>query len=211
MNNYATISNVYRNSAPLSVSENPLSYCIGDNLEQRFLHGAHSDAYGQHSRPCQLYMSEYCATNWDKFCEAASMNTSSWTPNNMNHGSCGTPPTNLTAGEILIYNTASRKYLSEMLGATKKYEPFDPTVARSPMISYWVPEPCSRNPLSNSLMTPVYEVNPDIIDADIVMDKILTNPSKFVPILKNIFNTMKRKGTLQNLKGTKLGNFYGLK
>ena len=55
---------------------------------------------------------------------------------------------------------------------------------------------------------PEYAVNPLTIDTDIVMNKILMNPTIATNILINIYNTMKRRGTLSGLKNTKLGNFY---
>jgi len=112
----------------------------------------------------------------------------------------------LTAGEVLIHNTAARKYLVKMLGAKKTYEPFDPNVATSPLISYWVPD--NGCPITNACSVPVYAVDPKTIDSDTVMDKILAKPAIASDILINIYNTMKRMGNLKDLKGTKLGYFY---
>ena len=206
MNSYASISGFGSNAH--SEVNNPLTYCLNNNMDQRFLHGGNADTYGQHSRPCQLFMSEYCANGWDSFCEAASLNTNSWTPNNMQCSllSGDVAYRGLVAGEVLIRNTAARKYLVKMLGAVKKYEPFDPTVPTSPLISYWVPD--DGCPLCNSCGTPVYAVDPKTIDSDPVMDKLLAKPGIAPTIMVNIYNTMKRLGTLKELKGTKLGYFY---
>lgn len=202
--NYSTISDFGSNA--YSPVNNPLTYCVNNTMDQRFMHGGHSDILGQHSRPCQLFMSEYCADNWDGFCEIASHNTNKSLPNNIegctNSGDIACR--GMTAGEVLIHNTASRKYLIKMHNAYKKYEPFDPTVPTSPMISYWVSNNCSY---ANSGV-PEYAVDPDKIDDDIVMDKILMNPIIAMNILINIYNTMKRHGTLSGLKGKKLGKFY---
>lgn len=193
-------SNVY------SPVNNPLTYCINDTMNQRFLHGSHSDTLGQHSKSCQLFMSDYCADKWDAFCELASKNQSVHYPNNAedctNSGDIACRDMN--AGEALIHNTASRKYLIKMHNAHKKYQPFDPTVPCSPMISYWVSDTCSY---ANSGV-PEYAVNPKEIDDDPVMNKILNKPIIAMNILINIYNTMKRYNTLSGLKGTKLGNFY---
>jgi hypothetical protein len=200
---YSTISNFGPNT--YSPVNNPLTYCIGNNMEQRFLHGGHSDILGENSRECQLFMSDYCSNKWDGFCEIASNSQSTHHPNQVNCMSFvnkHTTSMDLTSGEILLYNTAAEKYLSKMNGAQKKYQPFDPTVATSPMISYWVSDNTSAS------VTPEYSVDPDTIDSDIVMDKILSKPSIAMPILINIYNTMRRNGTLHSLKGTKLGNFY---
>ena len=199
--NYSSISNFGSNAK--SPVNNPLTYCIMNNMDQRFLHGGHADTLGQHSKSCQLFLSEYCANKWDGFCELASKNTSIHYPNNAQ--SCtntgDTACRNMTAGESLIYNTAAVKYLIKMHNAHKKFEPFDPTVPTSPMISYWVSDNCAAG-------VPEYAVDPKVIDKDIVMNKILAKPIIALNILINIYNTMKRYGTLSKLKGTKLGAFY---
>lgn len=204
--NYASISSFGSNAH--SQVNNPLTYCLNDNMDQRFLHGSNADSYGQHSRPCQLFMSEYCSHGWDSYCEAASLNTTTWLPNNMQccllRGDVACQ--DLNAGQVLIRNTASRKYLVKMHGATKKYESFDPNVATSPLISYWVPT--NGCPMNNSCSVPVYAVDHRTIDNDPVMDKLLGNPKIAPVILINIYNSMKRMGTLKTLKGTKLGKFY---
>jgi hypothetical protein len=190
-------------SRDYSPINNPLTYCIGNNMDQRFLHGGNADIYGNGSEQCQLFMADYCASEWDDFCEIESRNNSKSFPAHIQGcidigESCGG-----TAGESLIANTASRKYLVKMHYAHEKYEPFDPTVANSPMIRYWVSD-CGR------YAVPEYAVDPENIDQDIVMDKILENPKIAMNILINIYNTMKRYGTLSKLRKTKLGQFYNL-
>lgn len=201
MNNssYSNISKFGSNA--YSPVNNPLTYCLNDTMDQRFLHGGQSDTLGQYSRSCQLFMSEYCSDKWDNFCEVASKNTNRNVPNQAEACSRDIGYRNMTAGEILIHNTASRKYLTNMNNAVKKYEPFDPTVATSPMISFWV---------SDNSCIPEYSVDPKKIDSDIVMDKILAKPIIAMNILINVYNTMKRNNTLSGLNGTKLGRFYNL-
>ena len=203
-NNYRSIASFGSNA--YSPVNNPISYCLNETMDNRFLHGGSSYIVeGQHSKNSQAYFSEYCANGWDQFCEVGSRNTSRNYPNNIqinkNFGS--TACVGLTAGEVLIYNTASKKYLVNMIGCKKKYEPFDPNVATSPMISFWVSDSSSQNKC-----IPVYSVDPNTIDNDAVMDKILYKPQIAMDILINIYNTMKRNGTLSQLNGTKLGNFY---
>ena len=205
MSAYTQISNFGSNMT--SEVNDPLTYCLNNQLEQRFLHGGHADTMGQHSRSCALYMSEYCASKWDAACEVASHNLERSYPDQF--AGLGLGPAGgvacrgLTAGEVLVTNTAARKYLVRMHGAQIAYEPFDPTVPTSPMISYWVGD-CG----SACEMVPEFAVNPGTIDSDIVMDKILSKPIIAINILVNIYNTMKRHGTLTKLKGTKLGAFY---
>jgi len=182
----------------IDYGSNPISYCMNSTLDNEFTHGSNGDLYGQHSSKCQMFMSDYCAKKWDANCEVTSMNNSKKYPNNIGaHGSIGN--TDLTAGDILIQNTASKKYLIENYNCTWEYEQFDPTVANSPLVRK-----------SRGKCVPVYEVNPETIDSDPVMDKILVKPHIAILILINIYNTMKRKGTLGNLSNTKMGRFYSV-
>ena len=204
-NTYKTVSNF--GCRKYSGDVNPVSYCVGNTIGQRFLNGGDSVSIGQHSRPCQLFMSQYCSDNWDSECEVASKNRETHFPNNaegcLDSGAsfCGS----LTAGEDLIRNTAKRKYLVKMHNAVKKYEPFDPNVSSSPMITYWESDTCSS---SNCGIVPEYSVDPKDIDEDIVMNKILDKPMIAMEVLINIYNTMKRKETLTGLQNTRLGSFY---
>ena len=86
-----------------------------------------------------------------------------------------------------------------------KYEPFDPTVSGSPMVSFWSGQ-CNRH--GNESCIPVYEVNPQTIDRDPVMNKILDKPIISWGLLVNIYNTAVRKKTIDSLKGTKIYNFF---
>ncbi len=186
-------------------SSNPLSYCMNSTIDNEFTHGSTGDLFGQHSAKCQMFMSDYCSKKWDANCEVSSMNISKSYPNNIGFGL--PEDTGLTAGDILVKNTAAKKYLVENYNCHWQYEPFDPTVANSPLV---------RKKVANSSCNgsvhcvPVYEVNPETIDNDPVMDKILMKPQIATLILVNIYNTMKRKGTLGDLVKTKLGRFYSV-
>lgn len=206
--NYSKISDF----GPNTVSEvnNPLSYCMTNQLDQKFLHGSSASVLGKYGSQCQLFMSEYGAQKWDHFCEIASRDANISFPNTVLESClCSSCPNEIdgrptTAGDIFVHNVASRKYLVHMYNGKIASKPFDVNVASSPMISYYTPDSsqCS-NP-----MIPVYAVNPKTIDEDIVMDKILAKPGIWKIGLINIYNTMKRAGTLKDLNGTKLGNFY---
>ena len=50
--------------------------------------------------------------------------------------------------------------------------------------------------------------NPKTIDNDIVMDKILAKPQIAIDILINIYNNMKASNMIDDLKNTKLGNYF---
>ena len=202
-NNYAKIQ-TFGSSFGNTPVTNPLSYSVSNTIDQRFLHGNDIGFnMGQHSKNAQKYLASYCAQGFDGFCELASRNqTKSW-PNNLAPCSGNVACDGLTAGEALIQNTAAEKYLIMMGNCVQKFEPFDPTVADSPMISTWVSDSC----VSNQCI-PVYDVNPKEIDNDIVMNKILSKPIIAIGILQNIYNTRKRNKNLQELDTTKLGNFF---
>lgn len=198
--NYRNIKEFGQNMNSLDV-DNPISYCLNWTIDQQFNHGGNSYIYGQYSKPCQSYLSDYCAEKWDGFCEVASKNTNISFPNNI-EDNCH-QLSRMTAGDLLIRNTAAKKYLIEMSGdCVQRFEAFDPTVANSPMISYWGPSYCG------GVCIPTYAVNPETIDDDVVMNKILDNPIIAIDILLNIYETMKKNGTLEKLIGTKLGKFY---
>ena len=110
----------------------------------------------------------------------------------------------LNSGQQLIYNTAQKKYLKKMYNCILKSEPFDPNVATSPLVSYWVPS----NTTNSYKCIAEYAVDPKTIDADPVMAKMLTEPLFYSDILINIYNTMKKDGTLGQLDGTALGTYF---
>lgn len=194
-------------------SNNPLSYCLNWTLDQQFLHGGNSYIYGQYSKPCQAYLSDYCAEGWDGFCETASKNVNISFPNqlelkrNLTSGiPSGGSAVGMTAGDILVRNTAAKKYLVSMEGnCVQKFQPFDPTVASSPMISYWESEFGADH-----ACVPYYAVNPADIDNDPVMNKLLEKPSIAFDILVNIYRTMKSNGTLSSLSNTKIGKYFDI-
>ncbi|MBT7706847.1 hypothetical protein HN747_05380 [archaeon] len=165
--------------------------------DSAFFHGSSSNAFGKDSRNCQLYMSQYCAKNWDKFCELKSNNTDTRWPNEVTGDGVDR---RMTAGEIIIRNTAHAKYLQSMAGCKAVSQPFDPTVPSSPMVTYYTSE--SDN------CVPVYAVNPQTVDGDVVMDKLLGRPHIAPDILINIYNNAKRNGSLAALNGTKLGQWF---
>jgi hypothetical protein len=210
--NYTRISNVGCSTALDAVESknNPLTYCLNNTIDQRFSHGSSAITVdGQGSRACQLYLPDYCSNDWDEFCELASQNTNTWIPNSW--GLTASPEEDflkgLNAGQKLIYNTARRKYLRGMVNCVQYFEPFDPTVADSPLISFWD----SETPGDGTICTPIFDISEQqaaTLDQDPVMNKILDNPYIAIDLLTNIFHTKRREGTLLQLRGTRLGKFY---
>lgn len=195
---------------------NPLSYCMTSTLDNNFLHTA-GENYGPYSRPCQMFMSDYCAQNWNGVCEVASKNINNHFPDTgsylnlpsylNNRGASDGKPTlgnEFSQGELLIRNTAMKKYISAVsANCALNYQPFDPLTPTSPLIGYW--NTTNGQP---SGCIPIYEVNPKTIDDDPVMDKLLQKPSLGIDILVNIYNHARYNGTIEHLRGTKLWNFY---
>ena len=119
---YSNISQIGSNAYdPIN---NPLTYCLNTTLDQRFYHGSSSDALGPYSTNCKRYLSEYCAEGWDAFCEIASTDKNksfpSITSSLPSKETAAIFARGLTAGEGLIRDTASRKYLVQMINCEKK-------------------------------------------------------------------------------------------
>ena len=201
--NYRKIIN-FGSNTPSAVN-NPVSYSMGDTVDNLFTHGSIAKTIDSpYSRNSQIFMADKCSKNWDKYCEYASANTSKSYPNMVSFNNKLYQDFQLTAGEILIQNTAEKKYRANP-NCNEKCEPFDPLVANSPMICYSTCEDyyCQE--------TPVYDLTDeqiDNIDQDIVMNKIINNPKIAIYMLINMFNTMKRKGTLHKLSNKRLGFYF---
>lgn len=219
---YAILSN-FGQKAGMTPQNDPLTYCTVPGIESGFSHtiGGGNSLVGPNSAQCQLFMGQYCSQNWDGVCEYMSKDESRIYPNmvascNTTSGSCnGSGIGNiLTKGQILIRNAASEKYLKAMSkNCVKVVEPFDPTSAFSPLISKWVPSGNSCSGFGNcdtsgTSCIPIYDVNPQNIDRDNLMKKILEQPWIAIDILTNIYNNRLRSGNLHELVNTDLGNFF---
>ena len=185
--------------------DDPISYCM-PTTDNYFIHGPQSWKIMTNSKPCQAYLSEYCSQGWDGFCEVVANTSATNIPNQIDINSSFNG-INLTSGDILVRNTASKKYLLNMGMCRKKIEQFDPLVSTSPNIYYWENNYGSGNNLTSNC-TPEYAVDPSAIDDDIVMNKILLKPSIAPDILDNIYRTMKENGTLVAVKDKKLGKYF---
>lgn len=180
-------------------NNDPLTYCLGNDISQRFNHGSHADLYGQNSKPCQVFLAQRCAKKWDDICEYASnpVTNEEFATRTELLGAGMNQIMGLTSGEILLRNTAMEKYRVAMANCDLRREPFDPMCAASPQITYFTGKYCQS----------IYAVNPVEIDTDPVMNKLLLNPKIAMDIFYNIKNTMIQNGTISQLDGTKLGKF----
>lgn len=196
MSNYRQFKNFgFKDTDPANA---PLARCTLNLLDAGFQAGGTSRTYGRDSRNCQLYMSQRCAANWDKFCELESNNPDVRYSDNVAGDGIDM---RLNAGEILIRDTASEKYLTGMINGVRKMIPFDPVDAQSPKLTTWV----SPNGLP---MVPVYSVNPASVDSDPVLAKLLAKPSIAPDILVGLYRSAKKDGNLEGFNGTLLGEWF---
>jgi hypothetical protein len=219
--NYSTIAN-FGPAAGMSAQNDPLSYCLVSGIESGFNHtlGGGGSLLGPESSQCQLFMAQYCAQNNDAACAYAFNDNNVIYPNtvaqcNGPNGSCSGPGlgNGLTKGQFLLGNVAAEKYLVSMSSnCVRVYEPFDPTVAFSPMVSKWIPSGNScagaGNCDSPNVCIPIYDVNAKTIDFDDIMNRVLAQPWVATQVLINIYNHRMRTRRLEELKNTKLGRFF---
>jgi hypothetical protein len=192
------------NSLPV-YDNDPATFCIGTNASQAFNHGSNAAIYGQNSPECQIYMSQRCAKNWDRVCEYAASHRANeeYATRADTMGQGMKSVIDLSPSDVLLRNTAMEKYRIRMHGGRNcelKTTQFDPINPSSPFMSYYVGSGC----------VPEFAVDPDKIDDDPVMNRILSNPKIAMQMLVNIKNTMTRHGTIHLLAGTRLGNFLNV-
>lgn len=193
-------------SAASAPSNNPLTYCVPPTVDSGFLHGGIGRTLtAPESTNCRAFMAEYCATNgWNNVCEMMSQNNTKRFSNQLQLKNMpgDVECKGLTEGDILIANTAARKYLKQMNGDCELVvQPFNPLNPASPAVTLWRGN-------STSSCVPVYGVDPKTIDNDPVMHKLLDKPMIAWQLLTNIHNTALREGTLHQLQGTRLHNFF---
>lgn len=209
--NYATISE-FGPSINESQS-NIFSYCAVSDLESGFAHGSiggSSGLLGPDSRQCQIGIAQACAVDFNGVCNVLAKDNQLNLPNTLKNGN-SKYYNNPTKGESFLRNVAAEKYLQKMSdNCNRVYEPFDPTVAGSPLISTWVASgnTCQSSNWRSQVCIPEYGVDPTKIDNDPVMNRILEKPWIALDILINIYNTAKNKNTLESLSGTKLYNLF---
>lgn len=202
MSNYVRISN-FGKKRKLDSTNDPLTYCLLPGFENGFLHGGIGpNKLNAKSKECQGFMASYCATEWNDKCDMIADNKEIYAgkPESV---SCDNIMkfVPLTRGDVLVRDTAARKYLKSMSdNCAIRYKPFDPTVSESPMVSEW-----DAVCLGGSCK-PIYEVGAEI-DSDPVMNRILTKPYIALDILLNIKENMTKSGTIDSISKTKLYDY----
>ena len=179
----------------------PLARCSLNLLDQGFQYGGTGRTYGKDAPNCQLYMSQRCAANWDKFCEVDSLQGDP-SAYGVANGVFGLGiDQKLNRGEILTRNTAYQKYLVGMKNAVKKQIPFDPVLANSVKLTVWE-SPAGLQKL------PIFRIDPASATSDPVLMKLLQKPSIAPDILSGLYATAKKEGSLGEFSGTLLGAWF---
>ncbi len=214
-----------------NVSNDPLTYCVPDILNSQFLHGSDGRLFGKHNRQCGIYMSNRCSQNWDNICESMSFNSDTNYPDVSNNPDVGCA--RLSGGQILVRDTAYVKYLYSADSCNVICEPFNPNVADSPQICYMSEMSCSIGDsrasmcgilkdkqitraqcgISDEPCAREYSLTDEQIktlDQDPVMNKLI-DVAYIAPILLHmIYNSLKKRGKLSQIKNKRLGKFYEL-
>ena len=171
----------------LSTLDNPLFSCAVNGLESMLLTGNTYNTVDT-SKNAQLFSAGYCSNNWDGVCEYMSRNTQTTFPammgGNMKQNDI-TEPARMELGDILVRQTAMNKYTRYVSSNCERvYQPFNPTVANSPLVSEWKPKESGNNPVC----TIIYDVDAKTIDNDPVMNKVLNKPNIAMNVLLVIYN-----------------------
>jgi hypothetical protein len=210
--NYATIS-AFGPSINES-QDNIFAYCAVSDLESGFAHGSiggSSGLVGPSSMQCQIGAAQACAADFNGVCNVLAADEELGIPNALlKNGNLKFYP-NPSKGEAFLRNVAAEKFLKKMSSnCNRVYQPLDPTVAGSPLISTWLPSgtTCQSPNWKTQVCVPVYGVDPATIDNDPVMNRILEKPWIALDVLINIYNNAKNNGTLQSLAGTKLYTLF---
>lgn len=205
------------------ITTDPLLYCVLDTMDSQFLHGATGRTFGKYNEHCSEYLSTRCALNWDGVCETISRDNETRFPNTGGPlprynilGQYIPVPTGLTYGQQIIRDTAFKKYKVQLTDCNVYCEPFDPTVANSPLVCYEARTSCSVGPTNynvclgvseGGMCESVYKIVQEQVsslDTDPVMNKILDNPKLAPDLIDQIYWTMKGENTLGILQGTRL-------
>lgn len=191
----------FGNHAP-STSNDPLSYFLGSEVDSKMQHGNYLPLDAK-SQQAQNYMAQRCADTYDGYCEYYYQNNGPQNPDRQHYPNqvfSGINQTSqLSTGDQMIKNAAFLKYCS-FAGCEKKTEPFDPMDPNSPLVTQYIGQ-----------CIPVADrIDPNTIDNDVLMNKLLENPKINPELLVNACNTSRRNGV--DLSGTKLGkvcdNYY---
>lgn len=197
---------------------NPLTYSILPTYNTNFLHGAGIATMNNRtwSRNVQNFMAEYCAGGnelsnkdcpWDGFCEAyklvntdtvwgnsAVIDTQAYT---YTMKFLGYTP---TQGEQLVHNSAERRFLN-FYTTTSYQEPFDYTVANSPMVRYYSHLSSPGTCVIQNLDDPVK------VENDSVVQQMLQHAVPCADVLTRIYLAYRSQDPRLSIQGTSLEKY----
>jgi hypothetical protein len=197
---------------PLNAS-NPLTYCLVPSLNSQFVHGSSSAGmlYSNQNASCMSFMSGRCMKEWDGYCQAyVDLNQDTYWPNmgvidvaayNNAKNYYNIKP---TIGQDLLRNTCYRKFIY-IPGQKPTVTQFDSNVANSPFIEIYNNE------------VAVYSFVKDLgkaslIDADILVQKMLENPMICMDVIGRIYLAYKNNenNIKQQIKDSILEKYFKL-
>ena len=199
----------YRNTNPVDPS-NPLTYSIVPTFNSMFLHGASISKLNNRtwSRNVQNFMADYAAIHWDGFSEAyVLLNTDTvWA----NSAAIDIHAYTLcmsylnykpTQGEQMVRNGAERRFLWFPYTPVMQ-EPFDYTVANSPLVTYFTPLYNSGPCLFRNLDCP------ERVENDPLMRKVLEDPQPCLDVLVRIYGAYRNSHPQVRIQGTTLADYF---
>jgi len=178
---------------------NPLSYSIIPSFNTLFLHGPTGDnasIYRVWAPNCQTFMAEYGAIHpGNPFVKAyLSINQDQYWPNtavidkmamNLCYQAYRIQP---CLGEMMMHNACERRYL-QWATTTFSYQPFDPSVANSPMIRVYAP----TSLLGRPRLRQEFFKDPD---QEWWIDQMMENPNPVLDIWVRFYSAWKYHGEL---------------
>lgn len=200
--NYAKYENLNPN---FKSHLNPYLLCLMSDVDKNFEIGDQGRNFGPDHKNCQLLIGEYIATanKWDMICEtAASLCTPSISGllfNPVNY-TLTYEETRMTQGEVFLYVAGLLKY-GKFYNCRKECILFDPLNPSSKIITDVIALDASSRILYDNIDT-------KNLDNDMLLNKLLEKPSVFYRILLGIYSTYKESKRLDELKNTKLYNFF---
>ena len=180
------------------IYNDPATYCVLDGLDSQFMHG--SIGFQKGNFKCSEYMSNRCSAKWDDLCETFADTKTKKFPRSQYCSSF-----DLTDGHTFLRETAFKKYLLKTSNCYYSCEPFDPTVANSPLVCFETetagsvgPTPAAQWSIDGKVVYEGCQIpdNPSCqkiygftddqmysLDSDPVMNRLLTNPNIALDLL----------------------------
>ena len=189
--NYVPLKNFGTALAP-ALRTDPIAYSIYKDIDSLFDEGSMARSFGPASKSSQCYMAEHCSKKWDGACELLSRNDDLSKPNvglvespAFRHNAPGT----MSIGDYLVLNSATRRFCNfDSCSTTEEiYNPNDPT---SPMVKHIGSD--SARPCM-----PVCKV-PENPNDDILLNKVLNQPHKYLDLLTNMYYHCRNDKTIQS-------------